>query len=291
MQNFDERKKWYLAHKDEINKFYETVTKEDNEFYKKYDEESNKEFDDLYKKLGLKRKKRNRKLKPLIFKPITDENLIKIAELSITNSIKQIESIDLTPYLNKIKNKKIEYKIALFIKNNKVIDESIFTSKAHGRVSNPKQEKAIQEKAKKLKAKVYMVHNHPFYIQAIPSSADIRSFRNTILNYKKEGIEVIDCAVVTNYDYYSYFQRKQEAKKILKAAKGKGINNKLELEIIELMYLERNNYLNKYKKRHIYQFIDEKRETTDNIPTKEYEEIRRNAKKHLLEIEKELNID
>lgn len=289
MQDFEERKKWYLSHKNEINKFNQIRVREDNKWLVELDKEAEKELDEVYKQLGSKRRKRHYKL--ITYKELKDKDLIKMAELSLTNSNKEIERIDLTPYLNKIKNKKIEYLIALFIKDDKVIDEIITTSKRHGAVNLFKYTNEIMEKAKKLNAKVYTVHNHPLWIQAIPSFGDIRSAKALVKKNNNNGIEFVDSAIVTNYDYYSYSQRKIEAKKILKVAKRKGINNKLELEIIELMYLTRIKGLNRYKKRYIYQFIDEKREDIDKIPTKEYEEIRRNAKKHLLEIEKELNLD
>lgn len=228
----EEQEKWYKAHKrkiinlrkkdaielyremeqisrkfrgenyDVVERIKEKADYNKNDYWeKKYGRPYEIEEDRLYKSLIDAEK----------FNPKSD-----IHEMS--NCKEMVGKIDLKPWLKKIRNNDYETMIVLFIKQNKVVD-SLFIKGSSMHVGSFAGEKMKQvlHKAKELNAGIYLVHNHPYIVAAWPSvvasksnkiiAGDIGARKKTGQYLKKIGINFLDFAVVTPFDYYSSLQK------------------------------------------------------------------------------------
>ena len=197
-----------------------------------------------------------------------------------------VDGIDLSPYISKIRNRKKEYEVVLFIRNHKVIKEQIITTQKYGSVAGKGWLKEIPEEAKRLKADLYSLHNHPYSISAYPSFLDVKSAVKRESDLKKYGVKLLDMGVCTFDDYFSYKNMKRRRNKIMKQVKEDGIKDQLLKDLIQYA-VDINTWeaLNiSRKKNHMYMFEYEKKMDLRKMPVDKFKNYERRAKKELKRI-------
>lgn len=282
-----EKKDYILKHKKELQKQSDDLTRENNNLIKQLDK-------DLYEiRLISYKYQKEKNPKGKIKKP----KLIKSHQFKLTKNSKnyikslyetphvahkeKLHGIDLKPYLQKIRKRKNEYLLVLLVRNNKVIKEYVHTTNSQASVKLGKFEKEIIKNAKKYKADVYLVHNHPIVIVANPSRQDIKYYVQIKKRLKEKNINIIDCAVVTFDDYYSYETQKRITNKVIRIAKNDGVKNKYVLELLDFTFIARTNHtLYMRKKSHPnYPYNSDKQKQIMAIPNNKYKKIKLCARK------------
>lgn len=214
--NYEERKKWILEHKDDFIYFAtECENNNYNDYLKNYKEKEGKDYDpiedrkfydEVEKIIGEKcDTSYERHLKILedwkdVTKFLNDDDLM-LREESTCKEI--LGDIDLKDYLNLIRHdQRIENDLFLYIKNGKVIDKDVFAGE-YGYIEFGKTEDDVVNKAVRLNADVYNVHNHPTDFAAYPSVGDKKCAEHLNKRLIKQGLKLLDWGVVTMCDYYS----------------------------------------------------------------------------------------
>ena len=287
MLNQKEMKQYILSHRAELQKLDDDFVDEMNKFFKKTEKDINDIELIIYKRKKLQNPDKHYdkpapfKTKPFEYQKIKDSYLKNLYTLKHNNHKEKVGSIDLTPYLNKIRNKKKENELILLIKNNKVIKEFILSSDKHTYVCSPSDMAKVKQEAIKHKADVYMVHNHPVLIVANPSFQDIRSYLYQDRDFKKAGIKILDFGVVTFDDYFSVKQNIKVTNKAIKIAKSHGIKNKIVLELIKIAFLTKGKrvFTNKQSSHPVIIYSRKKKDKIKAIPNKKYKQLQKQARK------------
>lgn len=132
-----------------------------------------------------------------------------------------INGVHLTKNLDDIRNNDYETMKCLIIKDNKIIGEVSEKGTVSHCDLNHETLKHGFEKAQELGGEIYIVHNHPHAIAAIPSGKllDYKGTKIWVGDYnamhvqipeleKKHNVKCIDYGIVTPCDYYSAKQKK-----------------------------------------------------------------------------------
>lgn len=290
MLTLNEKKKYVLSHKKDFKEHEKHTADEWNKSFKNIDNEINriyKELNKIEKESGKPTTKKLSKAKTELLKPVKvdDKYLKQIYKNRSVCHKETVNGLDLRPYLEKIRRRKKEYELVLFIKNKRVVKELLLTSNNYSFVNVYKYMPKVISEAKKRKAQLYIVHNHPLVISAAPSLQDIKSFIVSTKKYKKEGIKILDFGVVTFDDYYSYKQQRRITNNILKIAKKDKIKNNWSLELIEATFLTRYLHILKRKKKFHPNFLHGKNKRKDiNNSNDDYRKIKRIASSEVKKI-------
>lgn len=130
----------------------------------------------------------------------------------INNDIDEINDIKMTSpdivfnyYKNKFKNKKQEYFYCLYLDNKKnLIDyKLLFIGTLNMSIIHPRE--IFKEAYLLSSSSIICLHNHPSGSVA-PSEDDFNVTRNLIDAGKLLGIEVVDHIIISNNEYYSFFE-------------------------------------------------------------------------------------
>lgn len=146
-----------------------------------------------------------------------------IIAYEFSNCEEKLGKVDLSSVLKSIRHNDYETAVCLYIKDNKILDRDDERGAVFSCGFPKEKTKKIMEKAKKLGADIYFLHNHPFSLGAQMSGSieQLKDFdeikkmkkgdyselgRLTQIS-KKYGIKILDFAVVTEYDYLSLNQK------------------------------------------------------------------------------------
>lgn len=212
--NLEERKKWLENNKEIVDKWIEKSTVEENEIrntFNNYVKKINKNERIMEKRYGIKSTMPKLEIVPLVTEEKTRQNINKQTEFEYINSPETIKGINISPYLKKIRNDyKKENLLVLYIKDNKIIDNDIFTDNKASRIDYKNYLPTIIEKAKQLNAEVFDVHNHPINFSAKESRDDIEIYKRVLKKaYEDANINYLGEAVVTMDDYNQHIYNKK----------------------------------------------------------------------------------
>lgn len=210
--NRKQRKQWILEHQDVFLELGKQMALDTYEHLKGvYKEYTGKEYnkDEAFKN-DITTVEKAYKEQSSIFQDINfylnDSELIDSKESACKE---EINGINLSEVLKEIRHDHYkEHSIYLFIKNKNVLDKITINdgNATHVKISSKTRNRIIK-KAQKLNADIYHVHNHPSSFVAYPSDTDEETRKIMSEDLESEGIKLLDWAVVTEWDYYSYKQK------------------------------------------------------------------------------------
>lgn len=210
--SYEDRKKWILDHKDEYIKsslaslepMKEKIIKVwEREIGKKYTLELEKKWIEIngnvYKTIDERMKELQDKNKDINY------HLNKKIMYDQENECKEeIDGISLKSVLNNIRyNHDKEIGVFLFINKEKIVDRYICDGDAMQVYVSNQDLANVLNKARELETGVCFLHNHPRCFAANPSKKDLKVFKHYKEMFNKFAVELIDCGIVTEWDYYS----------------------------------------------------------------------------------------
>lgn len=207
-----ERQKWLEEHDEQIkNHCYRVVKETEDDAERHYKRKHGKSF----------------KFKSSISEitkyadSIYQKSIDRILHEEMSNHKEEINGVDLKPYLDRIRFNHFEIVMYLLIKDNTVISEEKIIGKvsATGGKRVDRKERNIFKKAKKMKASIYVVHNHPLCTSVKPSGgintflgkecemSDYYCWHSKLPRLSKiYRVKLLDYAVVSECDYFSLEQ-------------------------------------------------------------------------------------
>lgn len=141
-------------------------------------------------------------------------------EDEMSNCKEKVNEIDLLAVLNTIRFNDYETLIVLYVKDNEILDEQSYTGHEYNVPFGDDEYEEIAKNANELQCDIYVVHNHPLELVAEPSGlpnryidhlhGDYRQADNLRKVCDQHNVKLLDWGVVSECDYFSYEQKKED---------------------------------------------------------------------------------